>query len=115
MVFIVQYGIIFNRWQYAYTKVGLDPVAYFLSFARLAPVQMVWWGHPDTSGVPSLDYFVSSDVEVSEWVGGWETCCSGDSTHPALPACLSACLPACLPAYFPFFIAAVSLFCLFPT
>jgi predicted O-linked N-acetylglucosamine transferase (SPINDLY family) len=33
-----------------YPEVGLDPVAYFLAFSRLAPVQAVWWGHPDTTG-----------------------------------------------------------------
>jgi len=49
-----------------YPEVGLEPVAYFLSFARLAPVQAVWWGHADTTGVPSLDYFVSSNIEVAQ-------------------------------------------------
>lgn len=43
-----------------YTDIGLDPTTYFLSFARLAPIQCVTNGHPDTTGVPTLDYFVSS-------------------------------------------------------
>ena len=45
-------------------KVGHDPVSYFLAFARLAAAQVAWWGHADTTGISSIDYFVSSDVEV---------------------------------------------------
>lgn len=33
-----------------YPEIGMDPVSYFLAFARLAPVQAAWWGHPDTTG-----------------------------------------------------------------
>ena len=43
-----------------YTDIGMDPVTYFLAFSRLAPVQSVTWGHPDTTGIPNVDYFVSS-------------------------------------------------------
>jgi protein O-GlcNAc transferase len=42
-----------------YTDIGMEPLTYFLSFARLAPVQCVTNGHPDTTGVPALDYFIS--------------------------------------------------------
>ena len=45
-----------------YTDVGMDPLTYYLAFARLAPVQCVTWGHPDTTGIPNLDYFLSSDL-----------------------------------------------------
>jgi len=45
--------------------VGMDPFIYFLSFARMAPVQCVTWGHPVTTGVPTMDYFISCrDMEV---------------------------------------------------
>lgn len=47
-----------------YPEVGMDPVTYFLSYARLAPVQVAWMGHPDTTGVATIDYYLSSDVEV---------------------------------------------------
>lgn len=43
-----------------YQDIGMEPVSYFLSFARLAPVQCVSFGHPDTTGVPNMDWFVSS-------------------------------------------------------
>ncbi len=42
-----------------YPDIGMDPFTYFLSFARLAPVQVTSWGHPDTTGIPNLDYFLS--------------------------------------------------------
>ena len=45
-----------------YADVGMDPFTYFLAFARLAPVQCVTWGHPDTTGIPNMDYFVSSTL-----------------------------------------------------
>ena len=45
-----------------YQDIGMEPFAYFLSFARLAPVQCVSFGHPDTTGVSTIDYFVSNDL-----------------------------------------------------
>lgn len=45
-----------------YQDIGMEPVSYFLAFARLARVQCVSYGHPDTSGIPALDYFVSNDL-----------------------------------------------------
>jgi protein O-GlcNAc transferase len=45
-----------------YPDIGMDPYTYFLSFARLAPVQVVSWGHPETIGSPNIDYFISSEL-----------------------------------------------------
>jgi protein O-GlcNAc transferase len=44
-----------------YTELGMDWFIYTLAFSRLAPVQCVTWGHPVTSGLPTIDYFLSSD------------------------------------------------------
>ncbi len=40
----------------------MDPVATKLAAQRLAPVQCSCWGHPVTSGFPTLDYFLTSDA-----------------------------------------------------
>ncbi|MCT7992025.1 tetratricopeptide repeat protein [Laspinema olomoucense] len=37
-----------------------------LAGLRLAPVQCVAWGHPITSGLPTQDYFISSDLMEPE-------------------------------------------------
>jgi len=44
-----------------FTDVGMDPFTYFLAFARLAPVQFASWGHPVTTGIPSIDCFLSHE------------------------------------------------------
>jgi protein O-GlcNAc transferase len=41
-------------------EVGSDSLNYFLPFFRLAPVQCTGWGWPVTSGIPALDYYLSS-------------------------------------------------------
>jgi predicted O-linked N-acetylglucosamine transferase (SPINDLY family) len=45
-----------------YPDIGMSPLTYFLAFARLAPVQCASWGHPDTTGIANLDYFLSCDA-----------------------------------------------------
>jgi predicted O-linked N-acetylglucosamine transferase (SPINDLY family) len=45
-----------------YPEVGMYPLAPLLAAQRLAPVQCNSWGHPDTSGFPTLDYYLSSDL-----------------------------------------------------
>ena len=50
-----------------YPDIGMHPLTYFLAFARLAPVQCVAGGHPDTTGIPTLDDFISSrDLEPAD-------------------------------------------------
>ena len=44
-----------------YPAVGLRSIALKLASLRLAPVQVNTWGHPDTSGLPTLDYYVSAE------------------------------------------------------
>ena len=45
-----------------YQDIGMEPFSYFLAFSRLAPVQCVSFGHPDTTGIPTMDYFISNDL-----------------------------------------------------
>ncbi len=45
-----------------YPDIGMEPMSYFLGFARLAPIQCVIWGHPVTTGLPEVDYFISSTL-----------------------------------------------------
>lgn len=44
-----------------FPEVGMDHFTYFLAFARLATLQTVTWGHPVTTGLPTLDLFLSVD------------------------------------------------------
>lgn len=43
-----------------YQDIGMEPHSYFLAFARLAPLQCVSFGHPDTTGLPNMDAWISS-------------------------------------------------------
>jgi len=45
-----------------YWEVGTDATNYFLPFVRLAPVQCTSWGIQVTSGIPTMDYYLSSDL-----------------------------------------------------
>ncbi len=45
-----------------YPEIGMGPVAAQLATQRLAPTQCNFAGHPETSGYPTLDYFLSSEL-----------------------------------------------------
>jgi predicted O-linked N-acetylglucosamine transferase (SPINDLY family) len=45
-----------------YPEIGMDSVTLRLAALRLAPVQCTGFGHPDTTGLPTLDVFLSSDL-----------------------------------------------------
>ena len=48
-----------------FADIGMHGLTYFLALSRLAPVQAVWWGHPETTGIDTIDYFMSADaVEI---------------------------------------------------
>ncbi len=44
-----------------YPEIGMDPTAARLAAMRLARVQYASWGHPSTSGYPTIDIFLSSE------------------------------------------------------
>ena len=46
-----------------FLALGMSPLTYYLSFSKLARIQVQYGhGHPITSGVPSVDYFVTSEL-----------------------------------------------------
>lgn len=45
-----------------YPEIGMDPLSTRLAALRLAPVQMASWGHPVTTGLPTIDYFLSAEA-----------------------------------------------------
>ncbi|AFY73828.1 putative O-linked N-acetylglucosamine transferase, SPINDLY family [Synechococcus sp. PCC 7502] len=49
-----------------FTDIGMHPETTQVAALRLAPVQCLAWGHPVTSGLPTIDYFLSSDLMEPE-------------------------------------------------
>ncbi len=49
-----------------YTDIGMSPRIQVLAALRLAPVQCSAWGHPVTSGLPTIDFFLSSELMEPE-------------------------------------------------
>ncbi len=45
-----------------YPEIGMNRLTLELAALRLAPVQCVSWGHPITSGLPTMDYMLSADL-----------------------------------------------------
>ncbi|MDE2433687.1 MAG: hypothetical protein KGN37_12685, partial [Burkholderiales bacterium] len=45
-----------------YPELGMDPLTMKLASMRLVPLQMVSWGHPETSGLPTIDYYLSAEL-----------------------------------------------------
>ncbi len=45
-----------------YLDMGMCPQMMQLAGLRLAPIQCVAWGHPITTGLPTIDYFISAEL-----------------------------------------------------
>ncbi|MBF0153026.1 MAG: tetratricopeptide repeat protein [Magnetococcales bacterium] len=56
-----------------YPEVGMDVMSARLAALRLVPLQMVAWGHPETTGLPTLDYYISAELFESEHSGGYHS------------------------------------------
>ncbi len=44
-----------------FQDIGMDPITYFLAYARLATLQCVRHGHPDTTGLRNMDWWISCE------------------------------------------------------
>jgi len=44
-----------------YPELGMCTIAYLLAHTRLAPVQINTWGHSESCGIPTIDYYISSE------------------------------------------------------
>jgi predicted O-linked N-acetylglucosamine transferase (SPINDLY family) len=49
-----------------YPEIGMDAPTMQMAGLRLAPVQCTAWGHPVTTGLPTIDYFLSSQLMEGE-------------------------------------------------
>lgn len=45
-----------------YPEIGMDQVSLQLAALRLAPYQLATWGHPETTGLATIDTFVSAEA-----------------------------------------------------
>jgi predicted O-linked N-acetylglucosamine transferase (SPINDLY family) len=43
-----------------YPEIGMDPMTVKLASLRLAPLQAASWGHPETTGLPTIDCYLSA-------------------------------------------------------
>lgn len=47
-----------------YPEIGMHPMTEQLANLRLAPMQLATWGHPETTGLPTIDHYISAtDIE----------------------------------------------------
>jgi hypothetical protein len=78
-----------NDFQVAYfPDIGMSDESIWLSNCRMAPIQVVGYGHPDTTGDNNeIDYFICGDVEVDADAAYSETrvCLPGLAQEPAWP------------------------------
>ena len=45
-----------------YPEIGMDLVSKALACLRLAPCQVASWGHPETTGLPTIDFYLSAQL-----------------------------------------------------
>lgn len=49
-----------------YPEIGMHQLTTQLANLRLAPIQIATWGHPETSGIPTIDYYLSAELFESD-------------------------------------------------
>ncbi len=105
-----------------FPELGMDAQVLKLAALRLAPVQMVSWGHPITTGLPTIDCFLSS--ELMEPPGGEDHYTESLVRLPGVSVCLNPTDPGPpargreelgLPEEVPLLLCPQSLFKLLPS
>lgn len=75
-----------------YTDIGMEPYSYFFAFSRLASIQCVTWGHPATTGIDTVDWFIShaaAETETSRFSYSERLFCLSNAAAPACYARLN--------------------------
>jgi predicted O-linked N-acetylglucosamine transferase (SPINDLY family) len=49
-----------------YPEIGMDMNVYLMAHKRIAPIQINTWGHSETSGINTIDYYISSEYFEGE-------------------------------------------------
>jgi predicted O-linked N-acetylglucosamine transferase (SPINDLY family) len=45
-----------------FPEIGMHPLTTQLACLRLSPIQLATWGHPETTGIPTIDYYLSATL-----------------------------------------------------
>lgn len=78
-----------------YPEIGMDALTTQLASLRLAPVQATTWGHPETSGLPTIDLYLSADaLEPADADGNYS---ERLVRLPNLGVCVEPLAPSILP------------------
>jgi predicted O-linked N-acetylglucosamine transferase (SPINDLY family) len=62
LYFIVSQVIKSNFDVIVYPEIGMDPMTKNLANLRLSQMQCVFWGHPQSTGLKTIDYFITADL-----------------------------------------------------
>ena len=49
-----------------FPEIGMDKLTIQIASLNLAPIQIVSWGHPETTGIPSINYFLGGELFESK-------------------------------------------------
>ena len=52
-----------------YPEIGMHALTFQLACIRIAKLQLCMWGHPETSGLKTIDYFISAEMFENERSG----------------------------------------------
>jgi len=49
-----------------YPEIGMHALTFQLACTRISKIQLCMWGHPETSGLKTIDYFISAEMFENE-------------------------------------------------